>query len=164
MKPIKLLMLLSTINSYCFAQTFTITHSDSTFFQNSESFELKDDLQDGKYLVYLDEQKIFLDYQGAVISGKRSGKWVWYYPNGSIKRVIEYSNSHYDGDYKRYYSDSKLCLTGRFKNGLREGLWNSFHPNGQKKSEGRFTNGNPTGKWKYWDSEGVIILEEDWPE
>lgn len=83
-----------------------------------------------------------------------------------------------NGDFKTYFPDGQLKVSGFVEQGKREGVWVSYFPNGNKQSEnnyvngllsgktvvffqngqimyiGYYTNGQPDGEWLYFDEKG----------
>jgi antitoxin component YwqK of YwqJK toxin-antitoxin module len=63
-----------------------------------------------------------------------TGKWRYYYDNGKLKNIGEYSS---DG---------------------RSGKWKSYHNNGHLAEKGKYNNiGECIGKWKFYDLNGKLI-------
>lgn len=68
-------------------------------------------------------------------SGKREGKWSYWFKNGKLWSECEY------------------------KNGLRHGKSTVWFDNGQKRYEGQYLNDLKTGNWKFWDINGKLAQE-----
>jgi ligand-binding sensor domain-containing protein/antitoxin component YwqK of YwqJK toxin-antitoxin module len=74
-------------------------------------------------------------FTGAVINGKKCGKWQLWYSNGQMR------------------------MTGNFSNDNRDSKWEKWDSTGQKEWETEFTNGRFSGISKDWDKNGNIATE-----
>ena len=85
-----------------------------------------------------------------------------------------------DGDFKSYFPEGQLKVSGFVEQGKRTGTWISYFPNGNKQSEnnyvngllsgktvvlyqngqimyiGYYNNGAPDGEWLYFDESGKM--------
>jgi len=69
-------------------------------------------------------QRNYIAEVGNYVDGKKDGKWVGYFENGSIKRMDNYSNGISDGISTVYFNEGNIpSITGQYVNGKREGLW-----------------------------------------
>lgn len=92
-----------------------------------------EDLSEGENLVrYPNGVK---QYEGNVLNGKRQGKWMYWYKDGSIWSECEYNEGK--------------------KNG-KTAVW---FENGKKRYEGEYKNDVKSGKWTYWDETGKLAKE-----
>jgi antitoxin component YwqK of YwqJK toxin-antitoxin module len=98
------------------------------------------------------------------------GKYTYYYPSGSIKKIDNYENGIILGITKKWYEDGKLCFEGEYKfingekllfhynyfdkNGVQKlkdgfGIFEEFYEeNIQKSFIGNIKNGLKDGLWK----------------
>lgn len=91
-------------------------------------------LYTGRCLTYVDGVKRSVQQY---VNGKDYGKWVFYFPNGTIE------------------------TKGRFnKIGKRSGKWSYYYENGQLKQVSRYSSqGERSGKWKKYNEQGDLIEE-----
>lgn len=120
---------------------------------------------------------------GELVEGKKTGKWVFFYPNG-VKQAVEYyqndelhglvKNFDFDGNLLSienwhqgliqdsafyYFPSGQLEKQGLYKNGQYDGYWTFYHPNGTLKRKLFYYHGAPNGEWKYFNDQGVLIQE-----
>ncbi len=67
----------------------------------------------------------------------------------SVRVTFDVVNGRKDGDFKIYYPNGKLQVSGKLKNNRNTGEWKYFYDNGNVESRGNFENDKPEGKW-YW--------------
>jgi antitoxin component YwqK of YwqJK toxin-antitoxin module len=160
MKNLISILLFGTLLQGAVAQEFKISHSDVNYFQNTGSFELKDQLANGVYKVYLDSLKTILDYTAEINNQKRTNKWTWYFEDGTKRREIDYQNGVYNGQMISYYPSGQQSVVMSFSEGSQNGLTTRWYQDGAKKFEGSYVNGLPSGLWKFWKEDGSILKEE----
>jgi len=68
--------------------------------------------------------------------GIKTGKWIYYYPNGQV------------------------ASTGEYKNNKKSGVWKYFYENGNKQQAGIYVNNLPHGEWIWYYESGKIIRQE----
>ena len=141
------------------AQEIQISRNDKSFFKDLISFDLREDLSDGVYLVYYDSLKTRLELSATILNGKRTGAWTWYFETGATKRMIAYQNGLFNGEVKSFYPEGQISASSFYEMGTVNGLAVRWFANGVKKSEGVVLNGKPTGLWKYWKEDGSLLLE-----
>lgn len=64
-------------------------------------------------------------------NGKPNGKYVEYYPDGTLAEASYYKNGELDGKLEEYYDDGKLRTTQQFINGLFTGEIIGYRSNGK---------------------------------
>ena len=105
----------------------------------------------------------------------RDGVWNYWYPNGTLQRVEEYSNGLMTGKWYGYFDNGKQThqidfTTGKavyyFSNGqkqsegkmlsdmVQEGPWIGWYQHGVKNFEGNYVNGVKDGLWLWYDIKG----------
>lgn len=62
-----------------------------------------------------------------------------------------------DGDFKSYFPEGQLKVSGFVEQGKRVGKWESYFPNGNKQSENNYVNGLLSGKTVVLYSNGQIM-------
>lgn len=105
-----------------------------------------------------------------------------YYPDGSLKFVINIVDGKkdgigffYDKDGKKEQQSYKLGVKdglwvnwneagvkvaeARYKNGSKDGFWYVWDANGQKRYEMFYVNGQKKGTWYMWDEHGNLTME-----
>jgi len=65
----------------------------------------------------------FIELTGSYIDGKRSGRWITFYPDGTIKQVVTFSQGIIHGPYQAFDADGKVQVAGIYKSGKKEGTW-----------------------------------------
>jgi len=55
--------------------------------------------------------------------GKRDGRWLTFYPNGSLKSVVTFVDDVLNGESKNFDTKGKLQSSGDFLNGKKNGQW-----------------------------------------
>lgn len=127
------------------------------------------------------------DYQGNLKSkityvyGLKDGPAYTYYPDGSIKEVLEYKNGNLVGEYLKYSEDETLIEYRKHRFPLRtkvktyhsngalfqsyktylvdepeQGVFKEYYPNGQLKRKGRKRSFDGVGKEKIYYSSGQL--------
>jgi hypothetical protein len=66
------------------------------------------------------------------------GKFTEYYPNGNIRKILNYDNGVLHGDVRYFFENGTLFMTGEYEKGKREGLFVSYHKGGQEIREAVF--------------------------
>ncbi len=86
-----------------------------------------------------------------------------FYKNGQIRSDGEFSEGKKrTGKWVFWYKDGTKWSEGSFENGLENGLKTSYYPNGIKRFEGMTKNGKRTGMWVFYDEDGSVVLELDY--
>ena len=76
-----------------------------------------------------------------------TGKWDDKFQG--MRVTFDVVNGKKDGDFRIYYSNGKLQMSGQLKNNRNVGEWKYFYDNGNLESGGIFENDKPEGEW-YW--------------
>ena len=94
-----------------------------------------------------------------VIGKKRSVKKIGYYESGAISSL-----EYFDGETptKEFYLSGKVKAEGKGSMDEKEGEWVWYHENGDKKAVGSYKEGKKDGHFEHYDTEGRVVLEEDW--
>jgi len=64
-------------------------------------------------------------------NGYMSGKYIGYYPDGSVQYVGYRKNGEIHGPYVGYYPNGNIQAKGRLKDGYYKGTWEFFDETGQ---------------------------------
>lgn len=78
-------------------------------------------------------------------SGKRTGSWELFYPDGKTKAKGTYENGKRVGDWSFFFPNGKKEQTGTYKNGKPEGKWFWFYSDGSLRREGFYVDGKEHG-------------------
>lgn len=141
------------------AQEIRISHNDVGYFINTTSFELKSNLPNGLYRVYLDASKSILEYSGEINNQKRVGTWTWFFENGIKKNEIEYANGLINSSTAYFPSGSK-SITRSYSQDALNGPFTRWYQGGSVNITGSYSAGKPAGVWKYYRLDGSLIKEE----
>jgi antitoxin component YwqK of YwqJK toxin-antitoxin module len=60
---------------------------------------------------------------GNYVAGKKSGKWLTFYPDGSLKTVMTFVNDVLNGEFKYFDTKGRLQTSGTYVNGKKNGQW-----------------------------------------
>jgi antitoxin component YwqK of YwqJK toxin-antitoxin module len=142
------------------AQEIKISYFDINYFKNTGAFELKDQVPNGVYKVYVDSLKTILDYSGEISYQKRVNEWTWYTTAGTKKWEVTYLDGVFNGLMVSYYPNGQQSIVRSFAQGVLEGSTTMWYPSGTKKYEGSCHNGKPSGTWKFWKEDGSLLKEE----
>ncbi|MEO9849492.1 MAG: toxin-antitoxin system YwqK family antitoxin [Reichenbachiella sp.] len=123
-----------------------------------------------------------LTQQGEVKNGDRTGDWISYFPDGSIKEEAIFKDNEFiiqnawseseqlikdgEGNYVSYYPESgKEMEKGQLKEGKRHGNWQIFHPNSIVISQDlNYKNGKLDGKGTIYFANGLPQSEGAWKD
>ncbi|MBN2172629.1 MAG: hypothetical protein JW731_00765 [Bacteroidales bacterium] len=86
-------------------------------------------------------------------------KEILYYENGNKRMEGSYQNNERTGKWSYWYQDGTIWSEGVYKDGVENGLKTVYHENGQKYYEGLLVDGKRTGLWNFWDKNGILIKE-----
>tara|TARA_Y100001970_G_C13840186_1_gene654072 strand:+ start:21 stop:716 length:696 start_codon:yes stop_codon:yes gene_type:complete len=73
--------------------------------------------------------------------------------------IIIFSTILYAKDYREYYENGQLKVSGKLKDGVGEGTWFSYYENGQIQNEMNYKNGEGNGLWRGYYETGEIKVE-----
>lgn len=68
--------------------------------------------------------------EGAVESGKRTGKWTSYHENGTTNSIGFFDQGMRTGEVKCFYNNGQLQYTGEFHRNQKTGTWTFYDENG----------------------------------
>ena len=87
-----------------------------------------------------------------------------FYESGQVKMEGAMKDGKRDGEWKAYFPDGRVQSHGYFKDGKRTGEATVFWQNGNLREEGFYKEGVHCGHWKWYDEQGYLLREEDYPE
>lgn len=91
---------------------------------------------------------------GSFLNGVKDGEWKSYSVEGTLIKVIHYSNGVLDGDVIFNYSSGKKKLTGSFSKGLKNGYWAFYSQKDKLQWDLTYNQGVPTGNAQVYDRKG----------
>jgi hypothetical protein len=94
--------------------------------------------------------------EGPFIDGKKSGEWVYFYPNGEKSAVEHYKNGVLWGSVVYYMPDGTKSAQENWENGILEDSAFYYHDNGLLEKEGVYQNGNYHGVWRFYYPDGQL--------
>lgn len=68
--------------------------------------------------------------KGNLENGMRTGKWIYWFPNGNIQTEGVYVNGALEGLQTVYFPNGNIYYKGNYINGKRIGIWEFFDENG----------------------------------
>ncbi|MGM0532323.1 MAG: toxin-antitoxin system YwqK family antitoxin [Bacteroidota bacterium] len=91
---------------------------------------------------------------------KKHGVWIKKYSNGQIKYKGEFKHGKPTGEFRRYFPNGNLmAIMQHHSDG--EVYSTLFNKKEKKKAEGKYVNKKKDSIWLFYDSEGNVILREN---
>ena len=87
-----------------------------------------------------------------------------YYESGKVRMEGAMKDGKRNGEWTAYFPDGRVQSQGYFKDGKRTGEATVFWSNGNLREEGFYKEGVHCGHWKWYDEQGILLREEDYPE
>ncbi len=102
----------------------------------------------------------------------KNGLSITYYPDGKIKRTVNFVNGFEDGvarefshdgtvitllEYRRGFIVDRENINRVDKRGLKQGRWKYFYDNGSVKTEGIYRDDKKNGYFKEYDEKGMLV-------
>ena len=103
-----------------------------------------------------------LRYEGNFINNKPSGEFKYYFYEGKIKAITQYSDSGRHAQTIVYFINGKKNAEGLYIDKKKEGLWLYYGTNEKIISEENYKNGIKEGAWKYFYENGKINKIENY--
>ena len=100
---------------------------------------------------------------GAIASERRvkdgmvEGENLWFYPNGALRRISNWSANIANGPQKMFREDGTLEFTQTVIDGKREGERIDWSPNGKKSSKTTYKNGKMDGSFEAMNNDGQVV-------
>lgn len=88
--------------------------------------------------------------------GLYHGKYISYYPTGSVLREDMNKYGENDGFDKTYYPNNKLRELINYTSNNRHGLYELYYENGKKQKSGNYYMDNEEGDWKIYNTDGSV--------
>lgn len=146
----KISLSLATTILICFTSTAQekITYKHCNCVDEIETLSPK---PNGKYARICDNKVI---ETGTFLNGVKDGEWKSYSTEGTLIKVIHYSNGVLDGDVLFNYNNSKKKLSGSFSNGLKNGPWSFYTDESKIQWDATYNQGKPIGITNVYDRKG----------
>jgi antitoxin component YwqK of YwqJK toxin-antitoxin module len=111
----------------------------------------KEPVYEGKVTWYYENGNIsqIANYSKNVLNGNRE----IFYENGKIKNKRTYTNGKLNGSWTTYYNDGQIEEKGNYEENLKEGIWETFYPGGKSKEKGKYIFDKKVDIWttNYYD-------------
>lgn len=65
----------------------------------------------------------YVQLTGSFTDGVKTGRWIAFYPNGTIKQVVTYKQGIVQGAYQLFSISGKLLVSGLYVLGKKNGTW-----------------------------------------
>lgn len=89
--------------------------------------------------------------------GRRHGKCLFYYENGTVKKEINYRYGSKHGFYGWFFESGKPYLTVNYKNDRYDGEFTRYHYSGKPSFVAKYKNGFPCLGAKEYDKQGKEV-------
>jgi antitoxin component YwqK of YwqJK toxin-antitoxin module/Tfp pilus assembly protein PilF len=118
--------------------------------------------------------------KGTYTNGLRTGEWIWYYENGTVKERSKFRNGLREGESEQFFSNGLTSFKATYEKGLVEGeytaydisgyktqqasmfhnqlngLATAYYENGAKKAELNYLNGKLNGEFTVYTLDGKV--------
>ena len=112
----------------------------------------------GELLSYRFYNNDTLIYKGNYDSlNNKTGKWIYYWENGSKKKEGFYSKNQKEREWKYFYRNGNIQQKGTYIKNLPNGLWEWWYENNTKRRTEEYLNGRENGIVEEYDTNGTII-------
>jgi antitoxin component YwqK of YwqJK toxin-antitoxin module len=88
--------------------------------------------------------------------GLLEGKSHWYFDDGSLEIVKEFSEGYLDGYFVEYYRNGQIFTHGWYKEGQRVGQWDLFYKDGKLANTKYYLDGELHGDHTFYDEKGNL--------
>jgi antitoxin component YwqK of YwqJK toxin-antitoxin module len=112
----------------------------------------------GKVVCYYENDK--LQSETFYKEGKRDGKWVEYFKDGTVADIVNYKNGYLNGLYESYYENGQLNYRMTFINNKLDGVYEDYYPDGKKEEIRSYKVGLKEGDWMGYFSNGKLEYKE----
>lgn len=96
---------------------FYYWYSNGQIYSNQGGYS--GNLLHGEYIEYDNSGNLIL--KGLYEKGVKSGKWIYWYTEGSIKEIIEYEEGQFKGLNTKYTQDGKILFAATYRNNKLHG-------------------------------------------
>lgn len=166
MKKYLLLVLIVSCFTNINAQIKKIVVGDTIYlreitFNKKQVFEIKDNVPDGEYEIYLDDANTKLYQKGYILNGHKTKYWAYYFENGKIMSEAVYDfNGARNGKANEYYESGKIKKETEFLKGAPNGKSISYFENGKVWIDSNYKNGVFDGDYIQYNDKGEIVSKK----
>ena len=97
--------------------------------------------------------------KGTMLKKNRIGKWVYFFPNGTIFSEEFYTNGKLEGTLKNYYKNGNTLEITQYSNGLKNGISEKFSDQEVLIEKVNYKNDILNGKGMYFELNGDLKEE-----
>jgi antitoxin component YwqK of YwqJK toxin-antitoxin module len=65
----------------------------------------------------------YIEVRGSFKDGKRTGRWITFYPDGKMKQILTFTQGILHGGYQSFDHSGKVLVSGLYSSGKRNGIW-----------------------------------------
>ncbi|WP_075342419.1 toxin-antitoxin system YwqK family antitoxin [Tenacibaculum agarivorans] len=122
-----------------------VVNSKYDSLQVIQELTFKNSILNGKARKYILDKKNAktLVEEGNILNEKKEGEWIYYYPNGILRKKEHYKNGKQTGSLSLYYLEGTL-MEHREHYRYKNGKVSFYYPNGQLESEINYRDYKPT--------------------
>ncbi len=122
----------------------------------SGNIESKGALIDGKksglWVYYYDKPGKNKQLEGYYVNGQKHDLWREYYESGKLKVEIRYNKGGLFGEMKEYYKSGSLKIHTQYVYGKLLGFYKKYYESGALNEEGNYQYDKKEGKWKKYET------------
>jgi len=93
---------------------------------------------------------------GLFLGRERAGKWLYYFPKGTVMSEEFYNNGKLSGSLKVFYKNGKLTENTIYKEGMLHGVSKKYADTGILIEEVNYANGKENGDAMYYELNGSL--------
>ncbi|WP_298900940.1 CDC27 family protein [uncultured Psychroserpens sp.] len=124
--------------------------------------EVKDENPVGNWTYY--DERGQLKATGTLdLNGERTGEWVWYYTDGTIKEKAVYDNGKLNGSNTQWHENGKIYIEANYVSDSLENEYKSYNNKGALYQKKYYKKGKLDGVYNSYFPVGEDILEFDIP-
>ena len=91
----------------------------------------------------------------------KTGKWLYFWPNGNIKKIGKYILNEKNKEWNYFYEDGSIQQKGNYVKNKPHGTWEWWYKSGQKRRMEDYENGKEIGFVFEYDTTGKVIVKGD---
>ena len=93
---------------------------------------------------------------------KKTGKWLYYWPNGSVKKSGNYILNEKNKEWKYFFKNGLIQQKGNYVKNKPNGTWEWWYRSGQKRRVEDYENGKEKGFVFEYDTTGKVIVKGEY--
>jgi len=102
----------------------------------------------GKWLKYYPTGEV--KAEGKYQAGKEAGKWLFYYQNQKVEQIGYFYRGKYDKEWNWYFLSGKLLQSENYYHGKLDGKWFQLSETGDTLISGNYLDGEKIGIWSFF--------------